>query len=136
MSKREYENFTNQEQWKNYLKRLLYTDNKFLLRSLLVVYNNQTDDEKYCGRSINDNNRGFSKVDSEELSRIAKRLEEQGKISESDFWTVWSKMPKYWKQLMVHAKAKMKEQNKNIEDVQNAFCFIGNQMVFGWFVNG
>lgn len=129
----EYENFTNQKQWETYLKKMLQTNNKFLFRAIIVVYNNQTDAEKYAGQSIDWNNKGFSRVDCVEMSRIARTLIAEKKISEKDFWYAWCRMPKYWKQLMVAAKERMARKPRNIQD---EFCMVGDQLMFRWCING
>lgn len=50
-----WEYFTSQKQWEAYLKDLLKTNDKALLRAIVLVYDNQTPEEKDKGESIEDN---------------------------------------------------------------------------------
>ena len=58
-----WEYFTSQKQWEAYLKDLLKTNDKALLRAIVLVYDNQTPEEKDKDESIEDNCIGFSKND-------------------------------------------------------------------------
>ena len=51
----EWDNFTNQKQWEKYLRNLVRTNEKALLKSIMLIYNNQTFEEKEAGTSIYEN---------------------------------------------------------------------------------
>ena len=42
----EWDNFTNQKQREKYLRNLVRTNEKALLKSIMLIYNNQTFEEK------------------------------------------------------------------------------------------
>ena len=54
----EWDNFTNQKQWEKYLRNLVRINEKALLKSIMIIYNNQTFEEKEAGTSIYENKRG------------------------------------------------------------------------------
>ena len=41
-----WEYFTSQKQWESYLKDLVRTNDQALLRAIVLIYDNQTDEEK------------------------------------------------------------------------------------------
>lgn len=102
-----WESFTNQKQWEAYLKKLIKTNEKALLKSILLIYDNQTNDEKEIGKSVEDNKVGFSKWDAEEMSDIAKKLKQNKELSLNEIVHARLVMPKYWKQLMIISKRNM-----------------------------
>lgn len=69
-----WEYFTSQKQWEAYLKDLLKTNDKALLRAIVLIYDNQTPEEKDKGESIEDNCIGFSKIDAKEMGDIARKI--------------------------------------------------------------
>lgn len=110
MAEAEFTKFTNQKQWKDYIQKLLYTNQKALLKALIVLYNYQETDEKILGVAIHENKVGFSKNDSEVLTKIAEKFVSGKKLTITEFYTVQSRVPKYWKQIMWRIKAKMKRE--------------------------
>lgn len=106
---REWESFTNQQQWKDYIINLLKTDNKALARAVIHIYENQTEEEKLRGRSIDHNHVGFSQVDGEFLTQIALKLKNHQPVTLKEVAITRNKMIKYWKQLMTISKRRMKE---------------------------
>lgn len=99
-----WESFTNQKQWKTYLQNLIKTNDKALLKSIVLIYDNQTEDEKEIGSSVEDNRIGFSKWDAEEMSFIAKRIKNGEALNQNMIVHARHIMPKYWKQLMKISK--------------------------------
>ena len=93
-----WEYFTNQKQWKLYLKNLLKTNNNALLKAILLIYDNQTEEEKNKGESIEDNCIGFSKVDAKEMGKIAIKIKAGKALTEGELAKSRNKMQKYWKQ--------------------------------------
>lgn len=77
----------------------LSSDPSWALRGLEVVYSMQTYDEKITGETTYKDFKGFNAFDSKVLTRIAKRWIYSRRIHSHELQTVFSRMPKYWKQL-------------------------------------
>lgn len=109
-----WEYFTSQKQWEAYLKDLLKTNDKALLRAIVLVYDNQTLEEKDKGESIEDNCIGFSKIDAKEMGDIARKIKANKALTKGELAKSRNKMQKYWKQLMIiskkQAEAKLAEE--------------------------
>ena len=99
-----WEYFTSQKQWEAYLKDLLKTNDKALLRAIVLVYDNQTPEEKDKGESIEDNCIGFSKIDAKEMGDIARKIKANKALTKGELAKSRNKMQKYWKQLMIISK--------------------------------
>lgn len=99
-----WEYFTSQKQWEAYLKDLLKTNNKALLRAIMLIYDNQTPEEKNKGESIEDNCIGFSKIDAKEMGDIARKIKDNKALTKEELAKSRNKMQKYWKQLMIISK--------------------------------
>lgn len=116
-----WEYFTSNKQWERYLKDLLKSNDEALLRAIVLVYENQTDEEKCKGETIEGNNIGFSKIDAKELGEIARKIKAGKELTKGELAKSRNKMQKYWKQLMIISKKqaearKLKEQeNKELE---------------------
>ena len=81
------------------IKLMLQTNTKAQYRALEVVYNLQTDHEKYCGRTAEYNGVGFNKVDSQILTGFAKQYKDRGFLSPKQEAILARRMPKYYKQI-------------------------------------
>lgn len=114
-----WESFTNQKQWEAYLKNLIRTNNTACLKAILLIYDNQTNEEKAAGISVEDNKVGFSKWDAEEMSAMARKLKKGKQLSQGELLRAKLIMPKYWRQLMVISKIKM-EDAKKMEELVNS----------------
>lgn len=119
----EWENFTNQKQWESYLKNLVKVNDKALLKAVIRIYDNQTDEEKNKGQSIEDNCIGFSKVDAYEMGQIAKKIKSGQPLTEGEIAKSRNKMQKYWKQLMILSKKKAEAKRLELEDELNAEAY-------------
>ena len=82
MAAREY--FMSQKQWESYLKDLVRTNDQALLRAIVLIYDNQTDEEKLKGESIEGNCIGFSKIDAAEMGAIASKKQAEAKKQQYD----------------------------------------------------
>lgn len=102
-----WEYFTSQKQWEAYLKDLLKTNNKALLRAIVLIYDNQTPEEKDKGESIEDNCIGFSKIDAKEMGDIARKIKANKALTKRELAKSRNKMQKYWKQLMIISKKRI-----------------------------
>lgn len=102
-----WEQFTNQQQWKEYIAELLKTNDKALYRSILIIYELQTDEEKYKGETTEHNNIGFGGVDAEFMTSLAIQIKRGQRLSEKQKAIARNKMKKYWKQLMKVSKGEI-----------------------------
>jgi hypothetical protein len=123
-----YETFTNQKQWKEYLQNLLVKNQNALYKAILVIYDRQTPDEKESYVSVHDNNKGFSKVDCEFLTGIAKKILHGQPLTKDEYYKARNKMKKYWKQLMIVSKQKMAR--KVDEESPNYIIDYDGQLMF------
>lgn len=117
----EWKYFTNQKQWESYLKNLVKTNDNALLKSIILIYDGQTQEEKNKGESIEDNCIGFSKIDAYEMGQIAKKIKSGQPLTKGEIAKSRNKMQKYWKQLMVISKKRaeleeLQEIEKNFEE--------------------
>lgn len=103
--------FTNQKQWKEYLKNLVKTNDKALTKSIMVIYGNQTREEQSAGTSFEENAIGFSRNDCKLMSRYAEMIKSGCELSSGQLSISRIIMPKYWKQLMVVSKKNMEVSN-------------------------
>lgn len=115
-----WEYFTSQKQWESYLKDLLKSNDKALLRAIVLIHDNQTQEEKSKGKSIEDNCIGFSKIDAKEMGEIANKIRAGKALTEGELAKSRNKMQKYWKQLMIiskkQAEAKKLQEQKELEE--------------------
>lgn len=110
-----WEIFTNQKQWELYLKNLVKTNDRALIKAIELIYDLQTAEEKNTGKSIEDNKIGFSKIDAYELGNIAKKIKRGQSLTEAEVAKSRNKMQKYWKQLMIISKKQMQEKEDQEE---------------------
>lgn len=114
-----WEYFTSQKQWEAYLKDLLKTNDKALLRAIVLIYDNQTPEEKDKGESIENNCIGFSKIDAKEMGDIARKIKANKVLTKGELAKSRNKMQKYWKQLMIiskkRAEAKKLQKQRELE---------------------
>lgn len=94
------EYFTNQDEWEAYLKDLLKTNDKALSKAILLIYENQTHEEKCKHESIEHNGIGFNKFDAKEMGDIAIKIKNGTPLTAGELAKSRNKMQKYWKQLM------------------------------------
>lgn len=112
-----YMKLRTQDEWKEYLQKLVRTNDKALVRSVLVIYDRQTPSERISGQSTEDNGIGFSKWDAEEMSKIAIKIKNGLRLSSNELLRARIIMPKYWRQLMEISKvtvARRMEEEYNI----------------------
>ena len=110
-----WEQFTNQQQWKAYLQNLVRTNKKALYRSIILLADLQTPEEKVWGATIEKNNVGFGAVDAEMMTSLALRLKCGGELTERELAICRNKMPKYWRQLMNISKRRMENERKALQ---------------------
>lgn len=83
-----------------FVKHKLSTDNKWAVRGLIAIYNNQTNDEKSNSATLHDNGIGFNGVDSTFLSSLSEQYIERNSLSEKQLEVVRKMIPKYHRQLI------------------------------------
>lgn len=85
---------------KDYVHGKLTSDEKWALRGLVVIYDMQTSDEQHSGFTKHNNSVGFSGIDGEFLTSLAKQYQARGFLTPKQMKFVYKKMPKYWKQIV------------------------------------
>ena len=89
------------KQIKAYFRHKLSTDERWATKALVRIYReNQTQDEQDSDSVKHDNNIGFTGVDGEFLSSLARQFEQRNSLSPKQMGFVLKKMPKYWKQVI------------------------------------
>lgn len=91
---------TNTKKWtKDEIKAKLASDNVWLCRGLVAIYNKQTEDEKVAGRTDHDNGIGFNGCDAEILTSYAQQFNARGFLTPKQIEVTRKKMLKYAGQL-------------------------------------
>lgn len=116
MKKEEWKKL-NKKQWEIELKVLLRTNKKALLRSVVCIYDSQTNEEKMLKESKEENGIGFTKKDAKCLSNIAKKIRRGDKIENNYIILLRKRMPKYWKQLMNISLDKFEKEEREKERI-------------------
>lgn len=104
--------FTTQKQWEAYLKDLVRTNDKALLRAIVLIDNRQTEEERAKGESTEDNFVGWTKWDAKEMGDIAHKIKRGEPLTIGELAKSRNKMQKYWKQLMYISKQQQEEKAK------------------------
>lgn len=89
--------FTTQKQWRLYLQDLVKTNDTALLRAIVLIYNNQTYEEKQSHEA-------------KEMSEIAEKIIKGEQLTAGELAKSRNKMAKYWHQLMDISLRQQKEQ--------------------------
>lgn len=100
----------------NYIENKILTDELWLIRAILALYNKQTYEEKNKERSVIKNNKGFNRPDSYFFSNIAKIIQcvykyetpkmfYSGILSENQIHKCRILIRKYMKQLTILANS-------------------------------
>lgn len=84
---------------KDFIKFMVDTNDRWALRALVVIYNEQSDDEKRFGVANRDNGRGFGKVDAGKMCPIAQRYIRYKRLNPYDMIKVHKVMRRYSRQL-------------------------------------
>lgn len=89
-----------QLQKKEFLKKKLSSDPRWVKNALLRIYAFQTSEEQNSEQTYFHNGVGFTGADGEILSSFAKQLQRKGFLSPRQMRILYKKMPKYWKQIL------------------------------------
>ena len=90
------------------IKTLLQTNDNAVLRGIVVIYSLQTEDEKKAGETIEHNGVGFSGVDAEFMSSLAKFILNRGYLTDKQLEYGRRKIMKYAGQLTKVANGRLK----------------------------
>ena len=85
---------------KEVVKNLIKTDNRWTLRTLIILYNRQTTDEQQNQQTTHCNSRGFNGTDSVILSSFSVQVNRGRTLSEKQMNVCRKLLPKYWKQVI------------------------------------
>lgn len=81
------------------IKHKLLTDNRWLIKGLLAIFNKQTEDEKASEVTKHDNGVGFGGADGNILTSMAKFYNTRGFLTNGQLTYLRKAMPKYAGQL-------------------------------------
>jgi len=84
---------------KERIQELIVTNDAAVKKALLVIFNNQTADERSAEATHDRNNIGFTGVDAKIMTSFAKQLIGRGFLSSKQLAIARRKLPKYWRQL-------------------------------------
>lgn len=90
---------------KELIKYKLNTDIRWVEKSIMLLFNNQTNDEQKKSETLIHNNIGFNGVDGRYLSYCAKWLLRGNHLNEKHLNKCKNKLPKYWKQIQCLIKS-------------------------------
>ena len=90
---------TNTIYTKEFIQEKLSTDISWITRGLVVLYQHQTESEKYTKETNVLNYVGFNGSDSRYLSYCSEWVLRGGTLSGKHLEKVSRKLPKYWKQI-------------------------------------
>ena len=85
---------------KSYVRGKLGSDPTWASKALLKIFEFQTASEQSLETTSEANGIGFTGVDGEFLTSLAKQLKYRGKLSDKQMVYVLKKMPKYWNQIL------------------------------------
>lgn len=103
----EYLRLKTQTDWKEYIQKLVTTNDRALYRAILAIYKNQTMSERNMQATTEHNGVGFTGVDGAFMSSLAEQILKRKALSEKQLVSARKIMPKYWKQLMFVSKEKI-----------------------------
>lgn len=97
---------------KEFIQDKIRTDERWLFRTLEVIYNRQTKEEQNSQSTMEHNNRGFTGIDGKLLSSFQeqvmknKQLNRPTLLSPKQIELCKKKLPKYWKQIKQEIESK------------------------------
>lgn len=94
-----WKSLKNLPEWRTKLTKLIKENDLVLYRTLIWIYQRQTEEEKLVKESREDNKIGFCKIDAAYLSTVAKKVLKKEPITITQYAITKNKMPKYWRQI-------------------------------------
>lgn len=102
---------------REFVKIQLGTNPAWAVKAMVRIYDEgQTETEKACGLTKDDNGIGFNGLDSELLSSFSEQVKQRGSLSSKQMGIVFKKMPKYHGQVI-----DMSDENKLLPMVEKHF---------------
>jgi len=83
-----------------FIKYKIRNDRSWTLRTLVVIYNGQSEEEKRFSASSKRNNLGFNKIDAGRLTIVAERYKRTCDITDGNLSMAKALLPKYWEQVL------------------------------------
>ena len=109
---------------RDYVKYMLANNEGWALRAIQKIFERQTFDEQQSEATHHLNQMGFTGVDAEFLSSVAKQFSKYNRLSPKQMYFVKKKMPKYWMQIIEIAdKPKLDAQVLNWKQQQTPDLF-------------
>lgn len=87
-------------QIRDFLKNKLSTNELWAKRALIKIFEKQTADEQEAEYTKHANSVGFSGVDGEFFTSLAKQLIRKNYLTTKQMAYVFKRIPKYWKQIL------------------------------------
>lgn len=108
---------------KDIIREKLLTNDNWLIRAVLAIFEKQTASEQTQEQTRENNGVGFNGTDANILSSFAKFYTARGFLSAKQLAIARRKMPKYAGQLLAIAKAKAEAKaQQEAQDAQDAAC--------------
>ena len=85
------------------LRQRLAQNDRWALRALLRIYQNQTDDERSREATIERNGIGFTGPDAEILTSFASQYQRRGRLSDKQMTILRRRIPAYARQIVSHS---------------------------------
>lgn len=95
--------------WRTRISCKVKVDDRWAMRALMALYQNQTSDERSAGRTVYRNEIGFNGVDAGILTSLAEQLGERGTLSQKQLAILHRTLPKYSGQLARMAVSRVTE---------------------------
>lgn len=112
------ESLKNLKEWKAYIQNLLRFNDRAVKSALVLLLSLQEEDEQRDNKSVHENGVGFNKVDADFLSRMAKRVNADIDLTQSEMQACRWALMKYWRQLTDRSKENLKKM-KQQRDLEN-----------------
>lgn len=85
---------------KNFIKRKLCSDSRWIKKGLLLLFDNQTNSEQASGTTNRLNGVGFTSSDAKILSSFTRQIQRGRSLSVNQERYATGKLPKYWRQIL------------------------------------
>lgn len=111
---------------KENIEELLKTNDRAVMRALVVLYSFQTQDEKEAGLTLHPNKRGFNAYDARALSKAIEKVKTDEGFTKEELDCIRPKILKYSAQLATVANEREAERKQ--EEIEE-----GEQIVFDFY---
>jgi hypothetical protein len=92
---------------KSAILQKLMTNNRWLMRAVVAIYEKQTDNERAEDKTVEQNGIGFNAIDANIMSSFARQIQDTGSLSRRQLDIARTKMKKYCGQLSKIANKKL-----------------------------